>query len=134
MVQLDDGSLLVASYAWMWVPEDGAERGSPSATHKVYGATFTSLGGYLMRSTDDGRTWQGPIVPTQIENEATYFPGVPIPAMNRGALLQARDGNLYWAVARSPKAKPRQTALDLLEAATRLVLEQAEVLRRDWAA
>ena len=132
MVQLDDGSLLVTSYAWMWVPEDGSERGSPGAPHKVYGATFTFLGGYLMRSTDDGRTWQGPIVPPQIEDEASYFPGVPIPAMNRGALVQARDGNLYWAVTRSPKAKPHQTALDLLVSEDRgLTWEHRGPIARD---
>jgi len=115
MVQLDDGSLLVSSYAWMWVPAEGADRTlSERGTGRVYGATFTFLGGYLMRSTDNGRTWQGPIVPPQIDDEAVYFPDVPIPAMNRGAMVQARDGNLYWAVARSPENSPGQTALDLL--------------------
>ena len=115
MVQLDDGSLVVSSYAWMWVPAEGADRAQKDgAAHIVYGATFTFLGGYLVRSADGGATWSGPIVPPQVPDEATYFPGVPIPAMNRGAMVQARDGNLYWAVARSPEANPPQTALDLL--------------------
>jgi len=109
MVQLDDDSLLVTSYAWMLLTEPQTEQAGSG-----YGWKMTFLGGYLMRSQDVGRTWQGPIVPPELDDEAPHFPGVPIPAMNRGAMVQARDGNLYWAVARSPKASPRQTALDLL--------------------
>jgi len=113
MVQLDDGSLLVTSYAWMLLPEEGAEQ-EASGRSRVHGRPFTFLGGYLMRSQDAGRTWEGPIVPPQLEDQATYFPDIPIPAMNRGAMVQGSDGNLYWAVARSPKAKPTQTAIDLM--------------------
>ena len=114
MVQLDDGTLLVTSYAWMLLPQQGIEHAASDTRHQVYGWTFTFLGGYLMRSRDQGRTWEGPIIPPQIEDQATTFPGIPIPAMNRGAMVQGRDGNLYWIVARSPKAKPSQTALDLM--------------------
>lgn len=114
MVQLDDGSLLVTSYAWLLLPQEGAPHREPGLNVEVYGWPFTFLGGYMMRSTDAGQTWQGPIVPPQIEHEATYFPDVPIPAMNRGAMIQGRDGDLYWAVARSPKQNPTQTALDLM--------------------
>lgn len=113
MVQLDDGSLLVTSYAWLAVPDTGVEHGvgyKPAA----YGVTYTFLGGYLMRSTDGGNSWQGPIVPPQIPDEATYFPDVPIPAMNRGAMVQGHDGILYWAVARSPVDNYTVTAIDLL--------------------
>jgi len=114
MVQLDDGSLIVSSYAWMIVPQEGVEHVPPGRCHNVCGTHYTFLGGYLMRSTDAGRTWQGPILPPQLDDQATGFPGVPIPAMNRGAITQARDGCLYWLVARSPAANPQQTALDLL--------------------
>lgn len=114
MVQLDDGSLLVTSYAWMLLPQEGIEHVASGMRHQVYGWTFTFLGGYLMRSRDRGHTWEGPIIPPQIEDEATYFPGIPIPAMNRGAMVQGRDGNLYWNVARAPQVRPSQTALDLM--------------------
>ncbi len=40
--------------------------------------------------------------------------GVSIPAMNRGAMLQASDGKLYWVVATDPKARPGVTMLNLL--------------------
>jgi hypothetical protein len=114
MVELDDGTLLVASYAWMILPPQGAAQRSEAMKIDAYGWPFTFLGGYLVRSADNGRTWQGPILPPQLDDEATYFPGVPIPAMNRGAMVQGRDKRLYWAVARSPKDNPPQTALDLL--------------------
>jgi len=113
MVQLDDGSLLVTSYAWMLLPEQGVERAEGNL-HPVFGWKFTFLGGYLMRSFDAGRTWEGPILPPQLEEQATYFPGVPIPSMNRGAMIQGSDGRLYWAVATSPKGRPGKTKLDLL--------------------
>lgn len=112
MVQLDDGSLLVTSYAWMLLPEEALEH--VSISHRRWGWPFTFLGGYLMRSCDRGRTWEGPIVPPQLEDEATRFPGISIPARNRGAMVQGRDGNLYWIVARSPKAELSQTAIDLM--------------------
>jgi hypothetical protein len=118
MVQVDDGSLLVSSYAWMLLPEEGVPHAGRETLHPVFGWKFTFLGGYLMRSVDQGRTWEGPILPPQLDDEATYFPGVPTPAMNRGAMVQARDGNLYWAVARGPSARPTQTAIDLLVSET----------------
>jgi hypothetical protein len=125
MVQLDDGALLVTSYAWMLLPQEGIEHITSEKKIQIYGWTFTFLGGYLMRSRDRGRTWEGPILPPQIEDQATSFPGIPIPPMTRGAMVQGvdspfiglnrpRDGNLYWIVARSPKARPAPTALDLM--------------------
>jgi hypothetical protein len=114
MVQLDDNSLLVTSYAWMLLPDTGIAHCTTDFNPQAYGWTFTFLGGYLMRSTDGGHSWRGPIVPPQIPDESTFFPGIPIPAMNRGAMVQGRDGNLYWAVARSPRENLHQTALDLM--------------------
>ncbi|MCE9592345.1 MAG: glycoside hydrolase [Planctomycetes bacterium] len=114
MVQLDDRSLVVTSYAWMLLPQEGVSHQTNGMDIRCFGWNFTFLGGYLMRSTDGARSWHGPILPPQIAGQATYFPGVPIPAMNRGALTQGRDGHLYWAVARSPADNPKQTALDLL--------------------
>jgi len=104
MVQLDDESLLVTSYAWMLLPEEGVAHAKGSL-HPVFGWKFTFLGGYLMRSFDAGRSWEGPILPPQLDDQATYFPGVEIPAMNRGAMIQGSDGRLYWAVATAPRER-----------------------------
>jgi sialidase-1 len=113
MVELDDGSLLVSSYAWMALPAEAAAR----ATGKqptAFGWDFTSLGGYLMRSFDVGVSWEGPILPPQIEGHKASFPGISIPALNRGAMTQGSDGRLYWAVAVSPEESPGRTRLELL--------------------
>ncbi|MFH1567488.1 MAG: sialidase family protein [Gemmatimonadota bacterium] len=123
MVQLDDASLLVSSYAWMLLPEEALKQGH-QAMHTVFGWPFTFLGGYLMRSADAGATWEGPILPPQLAEQATYFPDVPIPAMNRGAMAQGRDGRLYWAVATSPKDNPGKSQLNLLVSGDR---------GREWA-
>lgn len=114
MIELDDGSLLVSSYAWMLLPEQGVERSEGRVSRVFECWPFTFLGGYLMRSFDAGRNWEGPILPPQLEDQATYFPGVEIPAMNRGAMVQGSDGRLYWAVATAPREKPEQTMLNLL--------------------
>ncbi|MFH1006716.1 MAG: sialidase family protein [Candidatus Latescibacterota bacterium] len=114
MVQLDDGALLVTSYAWMLLPEEGIAHLTSENRMHIYGWAFTFLGGYLMRSGDRGRSWEGPILPPEIEDQAVSFPGIPIPAVNRGAMVQARDGNLYWIVASSPKTRPGSTVLDLM--------------------
>jgi sialidase-1 len=114
MVQLDDGSLLLTSYAWMLLPKAAVEHdaGQWGPTYGLW--YFSFLGGYLMRSADAGRSWQGPILPPQLPHERTYLPGVSLPAMNRGAMTQARDGNLYWIVATDPKERPLKTMLDLM--------------------
>lgn len=113
MVQVDDGSLLVSSYAWMLLPDEALKQGH-RATHEAFGWPFTFLGGYLMRSVDVGATWEGPILPPQLDEQVTHFPEVPIPAMNRGAMTQGSDGRVYWAVATSPKENPGRTRLNLL--------------------
>ena len=114
MVELDDGSLLVTSYAWMVLPEEAIGHALLPPGKRVYGWAFTFLGGYLMRSADGGVSWEGPIAPVEIPDEIRRFPGIAIPAHNRGAMVQSRNGNLYWISQRSPQANPKQTAIDLV--------------------
>jgi hypothetical protein len=88
MVQLRDGSILCSSYAWYQMP--------PGKSEKPY----AFLGGYLVRSRDGGRTWQGPILPPPMPGVEARDPfGAPLPSYNRGAMCQGRNGKLYWAVA-----------------------------------
>ena len=133
MVELDDGSLLVTSYAWMVVPAEGVSHAaSEVALPQAFGMTFTCLGGYLIRSTDNGRTWQGPIVPPEGADEARCFPNIPMPPCNRGALVQARDGKCYWLVQRGLKENPGHTCLGLLVSGDRgLTWADRGVLVRD---
>jgi sialidase-1 len=95
MVQLRDGSIVCASYLWTLLAQKpgGAER------HQ-----YAFQGGYVMRSGDGGRSWQGPFYPPPVPGRSARDAfGNPLPAYNRGAMCQGRDGRLYWAVA-YPKA------------------------------
>jgi sialidase-1 len=114
MVQLDDGSLLVTSYAWMLLPQESVNRAKPFLKPFPYGWTFAFLGGYLMRSVDAGRTWSGPIVPPQLAGQVRPFPGISIPAHQRGAMVQGRDGVLYWISQLATKESQGRTGLGFL--------------------
>ena len=104
MVQLRDGSILCASYGWALLPGDAAAK--LKGVFRV--ENFAFLGGYLLRSKDGGHSWQGPIIPPPTPGETVLNPfGKPVPAFNRGAMCQGKDGKLYWVVAStSLPAKP----------------------------
>lgn len=92
LVQLNDGSILCSSYAWYQMPPPK----EPSPGNRG----FEFLGGYMVRSRDGGRSWQGPILPPPVPGVDRKDPfGRLLPAYNRGAMCQGRDGRLYWAVA-----------------------------------
>ncbi len=99
LLQLRDGTLLCASYGWAFVRPDGL----PNLKQPYFeagGAIF--LGGYLVRSTNGGKTWQDVIYPLHIEPEINFSAyGTPVPAYNRGALYEAKDGRILWIVAAS---------------------------------
>ena len=97
LLQLHDGTIICTSYGWAFVREDGLPNlKKPYA--EAGGAIF--LGGYLVRSPDGGKSWQGPFYPPHIKPEI-YFNacGDPIPAYNRGALYESKDGRILWVVA-----------------------------------
>ncbi len=94
MIQLSDGSLLLTSYAWMLLPEEG------KINNRInWDKPYTFLGGYLLRSKDSGKTWEDPVIPPQLKNAVPLYPGLPLPAHNRGAMVESKDGTLFWAVA-----------------------------------
>src|SRR5258705_10428417 len=60
MVQLRDNSILCTSYGWSRMrPDAMASLKQPIAR----AGDFAFLGGYLLRTRDGGKSWQGPIVP-----------------------------------------------------------------------
>lgn len=105
LLQLRDGTLLCASYGWSFVkPETVAELKEPYFQNKP-GVIF--LGGYLVRSVDAGKTWEGPIYPPHIAPEVNHdVYKQPVPAYNRGALYEGRDGRIFWVVAATDRTKP----------------------------
>lgn len=112
LLQLRDGTLLCASYGWAFIKSEGMGN-LKKPIFVAGGATF--LGGYLVRSTDGGKTWQGPIYPPHINQEVNYTPlGDGVPAYNRGALCEGKSGRIYWAVAATDNAETKKTSVYLL--------------------
>ncbi len=95
MVQLRDGSIVCTSYGWALLQTDAAAK----LKHPFRHGNFVLMGGYLLRSRDGGHSWQGPIIPPPTPGETVFDPfGRPVPAYNRGAMCEGKDGRLYWVV------------------------------------
>jgi len=109
LLQLRDGSLLCSSYAWAAINTEGIARMNNVSRL----GNYVFLGGFLVRSKDDGHTWQGPIIPRPSPGEKTLdIFGEPVPSYNRGALCEGRDGRIFWAVAQhSPVSNKSETKL-----------------------
>ncbi len=101
LLQLKDGTLLCASYGWTTV------RGDVKVKQPYFeSGGFIFLGGYLVRSTDGGKTWEGPYYPPHVAQERHYNVfSEPVPAYNRGALYEAKDGRILWIVAAHDSVK-----------------------------
>lgn len=113
LLQLRDGTLLCASYGWTFMPSDKITQLKQPVFSPVPDVVFN--GGYYVRSVDGGRTWQGPLYPPRIPTEILLDPyGKPLPAYNRGALVEGRDGRLFWVCAAHESSSPRRTANHLL--------------------
>jgi sialidase-1 len=106
MTQLRDGTIVCSSYAWAQLRGDAAEKVDSSLRH----GDFVFLGGYLARSEDGGKTWQGPIKPPPVPGNMTknVF-GEACPSYNRGPMCEGENGRLYWAVASQAELKPRRS-------------------------
>lgn len=114
MTQLRDGTIVCSSYGWALLRGDAAEKVPPTLRHD----NFVFMGGYLMRSTDGGDSWQGPIIPPPVPGTVTNTVfKEPCPAYNRGPMWQGQDGLLYWAVASQSRLQPRLTEVHLMASA-----------------
>jgi sialidase-1 len=113
MVQLRDGTILCTSYAWLPLqPSAFAKLPQPIARH----GNFAFLGGFVLRSTNGGVSWQQPIVPAAPRGEIhrDVF-GKRLPAYNRGALCEGADGRLFWVVASSTDTNaPQRSSTHLM--------------------
>ncbi len=111
MVPLSDGSILCSSYGWALLQTNAAARLKDAFRH----GSFVFLGGYMVRSRDGGHSWQGPIIPPPTPGETVLGPyGQPVPAYNRGAMCQGKDGKLYWVVTSKTKTMPGKQGTHLL--------------------
>jgi len=98
LLKLRDGTLLCASYGWAFIREDGLQ----NLKQPVFaiGEEVVFLGGYVLRSSDMGNSWDGPFYPPNIPPEIKLSAlGEPLPAYNRGAMWEGSDGRIFWVVA-----------------------------------
>lgn len=109
MTILKDGSIVCASYLWTWTNRDA----KTSATY--YAGQFAFQGGYIVRSDDGAKTWKGPFYPAPVPGRGltTTF-GNSLPAYNRGAICQGKDGRLYWIVAYGKEPMSGKTDVHLM--------------------
>lgn len=113
MLQLKNGTILCPSYGWAYVRPEGIPNLKEPYFESAKGFIF--LGGYILRSTDGGDSWDGPIYPPHIQPEVNFSAmGNPIPAYNRGAMYEGKNGNIYWIVAASDSHKIKKTSNHLL--------------------
>lgn len=97
LLKLKDGTLLCTSYGWIQVREDVIPKMKQPVYHE---GGWVALGGYIVRSFDNGKTWEGPVYPTAVKGGIYNDPmGRPLPAYNRGALYEGKNGRIFWVVA-----------------------------------
>jgi sialidase-1 len=103
LLQLKDGTILCTSYTWSFINQDGVAKLKAPNFQSKPGVVL--LGGYLLRSTDRGKTWQKPLYPPHVPQEVNFdLYGKPLPAYNRGALYEGKNGRVYWVVAATDQA------------------------------
>lgn len=113
LLQLRNGTILCASYGWGLVRPEGIPNLKKPYSTNLEGFVF--LGGYVIRSADKGKTWQGPFYPPHIAPEINHdIYGKPVPAYNRGALYEGKDGRIFWVVAANDALSPAKTSTHLL--------------------
>jgi hypothetical protein len=113
LLKLRDGTLLCTSYGWAFVLPSGVQ--NLKEPYFLAGDRAFFLGGYLLRSSDNGKNWQGPIYPPHVDQEIHYSAlGVPLPAYNRGALYEGKGGRIFWVVAATDSQTPKRTSNYLL--------------------
>lgn len=112
LLVLRNGQLLCASYGWSFLREEGLK--NLKKTHfQANDGTF--LGGYLLHSKDHGKSWQGPTYPVQVPDEVNHdMYGKKVLAYNRGALVEGKNGRLYWVVAATDDQVTKKTSNYLL--------------------
>lgn len=112
MVQLRDESILCTSYGWSYVQTNILAKLKQPLMHH---GQFVFLGGWLMRSKDNGKSWDEPMIPPPCHGEQRFnLFGQPAPAYNRGALCEGKDGRLYWVVASNNSPKTAPTSVHLM--------------------
>lgn len=108
LLTLKDGTILCASYGWSFLREEGLKN---LKNPHFQSGDGTFLGGYIVRSTDNGKTWSDPIYPPAIKQEVNYdMYGNKVPVYNRGAMYESESGRIFWVVAATDNAQSKKTS------------------------
>ena len=111
LLQLKNGTMLCSSYGWALFPTGTPQE---SARFSRVG-NYVFMGGWLLASKNGGVSWGDPIIPATVPGEASITPwGRPIPAYNRGALCEDRNGRLLWVVPSSGEKPADPLAVHLM--------------------
>ncbi len=108
LLALKDGTILCASYGWSFLRDDGLKK-----LKKPYfqAGDGTFLGGYIVRSTDNGKSWSEPIYPPSIDQEVNFdMYGKKVPVYNRGAMFESKSGRIFWVVAATDNSAIKKTS------------------------
>lgn len=98
LLRLKNGKLICTSYAWAFLRSSAYDKLKKPNLLLDNGVSF--LGGYYLTSDDNGSSWDGPFYPPNIAPEIRFNSmNQPLPAYNRGAMIEGKDGRLFWAVA-----------------------------------
>jgi hypothetical protein len=99
MVQLNGGTIVCTSYGWAQLPL--TETTGPQQLR------YQFMGGHVLQSHDDGKSWRGPFIPPDIRDGASSA-SVARPTFNRGAPIVSSKGELLWAAVKSGAEGARQ--------------------------
>jgi len=110
MIQLDDNSLLCASYGWALIPPARGQKLKDVDRH----GDFVFLGGTMYRSADAGHNWSEIQPPPTKGEQRPGLTGQPLPAYNRGAMCQGKDGRIFWVTAMAKAGDKKSTGTHLM--------------------
>jgi len=117
LLLLKNGTILCASYLWSFFSLDEIEKYKQQQCYIIQNSLFNAvfMGGYIVRSSDGGKTWQYSEQPPYIDaNLLRTHSGDRIPAYNRGAMYQDENGRVYWAVAVYDSLNPVKSSVYLI--------------------
>lgn len=100
--QLTGGTIISTGYGWTAInPGDNAR----SARPYFQSGGYPFLGGYVARSNNGAKSWQGPSCPPSVRDEHQDLFGKPIATYNGGALYETEAGRILRIVAAHDKTR-----------------------------
>ena len=93
----DSPWLYLNSFIWSYVPDQAAVELQRLKQDEFLNKNLTWMvpfGTYVMRSPDQGSSWETPVMPEPLPGDREVLPGVPARLHNRGNICRTSDGRL----------------------------------------